>query len=87
MKNKFLLKSFRDYLDGMAPICARALALTFFLGGLAMAGVAISLIYGNLTGIRMLEAEAAPIMIYIFRSVCIAEFFLLLLDYTARSSY
>lgn len=80
-KNRFL-----EYIFGINKVCIRSLMLTFILGSVAMLGVAIMILCDIANGINVIESEVASIMIYIFRSVCFAEFFLLLFDYAARTA-
>ena len=84
MKN--VKTNFFEYLSGMEKICYRSLLLTFTLGILAIIGVAVMMIIDRSSGINIIEAEITSIILYIFRSVCITEFFLLLFDFAARTS-
>ncbi len=84
MKFRNIKNSFSEYISGMNKIFARSLLIVFIFGGLAMLGVAIMLISNISNGKNMLEAEVMPIILYIFRSICLGEFFLLLFDYAAR---
>jgi hypothetical protein len=84
LKFKDIKNSFTEYLSGINKIFARSLLIVFTIGGIAILGVAIMLIADVTNGINVIEAEVIPIILYIFRSICLAEFFLLLFDYAAR---
>ena len=86
MKLKNMLDKFLSYVIDMDKLCLRSLIITFILGGIAVLGVAIMIIAHRMNGISIIESEITSIMLYIFRSVSITEFFLLLFYYAARSA-
>lgn len=84
MRSNNLINSFAKYLCGINKVCMFSLMLTFALGILAMLCLASAVMRDFRCGISVIEAEAVEILLYIFRSVVITEFFLLLFDYAAR---
>ena len=85
MKFNRTSQSFADYVHGINKICMRLLIMTFFIGVIALLGVAIMILTDKANGISVIESEVASILGYIFRSVCITEFFLLLFDYASKT--
>lgn len=84
MRSDNLIKGFTKYLCGINKVCRFSLLLTFSFGIITMLCLVSALMHDVGSGISVIEAEAVEILLYIFRSVCITEFFLLLLDYAAR---